>query len=75
MVKHKKQQILLDLFLTKRGLTVSCDEIASALWPSNEDWSLYAIAKEIQRLRDKIKKCGINSPLILAHRKLGYSIS
>lgn len=69
-----KQQILLDLLLARRGLTVSYDEIASALWPDNEDWSLYAITKEVQRLRDQIKSCGISNPLILAHRKLGYSI-
>ena len=70
-----KQQILLDLLLTKRGLTVSYEEIAASLWPNNEDWSLYALTKEIQRLRDKIKKCDINSQLIHAHRKLGYSIA
>jgi len=70
-----KQQILLDLLLTKRGLTVSYEEIAASLWPDNEDWSLYALTKEIQRLREKIKSSGINSPLIHAHRKLGYSIA
>ncbi|MBP9702745.1 winged helix-turn-helix domain-containing protein [Candidatus Woesebacteria bacterium] len=70
-----KQQILLDLLLVRRGLTVSYDEIAASLWPDDEDWSLYAITKEVQRLRDKIKSCGINSPLIHAHRKLGYSIA
>ena len=70
-----KQQILLDLFLAKRGLTVSYEEIAVALWPGNNDWSLYALTKEIQRLRDSLKSCGISAPLILAHRKQGYSVS
>lgn len=71
----KKEEMLLDLFLTKRGLTVSYEEIASVLWPNNDDWSLYALSKEIQRLRDKIKSNGINTRLIHAHRKLGYSIN
>lgn len=70
-----KQQILLDLFLAKRGLTVSYEEIAVALWPGNNDWSLYALTKEIQRLREMIKSYGISAPLILAHRKQGYSVS
>lgn len=70
-----KQQILLDLLLVKRGITVSYDEIAASLWPSNDDWSLYALTKEVQRLRDKIKSYGISTPIILAHRKKGYSLS
>lgn len=69
-----KQQILLDLLLAKRGLTVIYEEIASALWPNSDDWSLYALSKEIQRLREVIKNSGINTPLILAHRKIGYSL-
>jgi DNA-binding response OmpR family regulator len=71
----KKEEMLLDLLFAKQGLTVSYEEIASVLWPKDDNWSLYALAKEIQRLRDKIKISGINTRLILAHRKLGYSLS
>ena len=71
----KKEEMLLDLLFAKQGLTVSYEEIASVLWPDDDDWSLYALSKEIQRLRDKIKGSGINTRLILAHRKLGYSLS
>ena len=71
----KKEEMLLDLLFAKQGLTVSYEEIASVLWPNNDDWSLYALAKEIQRLRDKIKNSGINTRLVHAHRKRGYSLS
>ncbi len=67
--------MLLDLLFAKQGLTVSYEEIAASLWPNNEDWSLYALSKEIQRLRDKIKSSGINTRLVNAKRKLGYSLS
>lgn len=70
-----KSEMLLDLLFAKQGLTVSYEEIASALWPNIEDWSLYALSKEIQRLRDKIKSSGINTRLVNSQRKLGYSLS
>ncbi|PIR98811.1 hypothetical protein COT87_02805 [Candidatus Collierbacteria bacterium CG10_big_fil_rev_8_21_14_0_10_44_9] len=69
-----QDQKLLDLLLTKRGQTVSYEDIASVLWTGNDDWSLYAVVKAIERLRRQIKESGIHTPLILAHRKLGYSL-
>ncbi len=70
----KNEQMLLELFLTKRNQTVSYDEIAEILWSSDEKFSLFAIAKEIERLRRRIRACGIVSPVIHSHRKLGYSL-
>lgn len=69
-----QEQKLLDLFRAKRGLTASYEEIANVLWPANPDWSLYAITKAVERLRSQIKNAGINTPVILAHRKIGYSL-
>ena len=69
-----KERVLLEYFLTKRGKAVTYDQLADLLWPKGENFSLFAIAKEIERLRRKIKACGIVTPIILAHRKVGYSL-
>jgi hypothetical protein len=69
-----KEQLLLEYFLVRRGKTVSYDSLADLLWPKGDNFSLFAIAKEIERLRAKIRDCGITSPVLLAHRKVGYSL-
>lgn len=67
-------KLLLDLLFTKRGQTVKFDEIAAVLWPSYEDWSLYAVVKAVERLRKRIKDSGINLPVIHTQRRIGYSL-
>ncbi len=70
-----QEQKLLDLLYTHRQQTVSYEDIAQSLWPEDEDWTLYAVVKAVERLRHAIRESGIATPLILAHRKLGYSLS
>jgi hypothetical protein len=70
-----KEEILLEVLLTKRSQTVRNEELADVLWPNDENWSLWRVAKSISRLRSKIKASGINLPVIHARRKYGYTIS
>jgi hypothetical protein len=71
----ENEQKLLELLLTKRGQTTSYDEIANLLWPNGENFSLFAISKEIERLRKRIKAAGVIPAVIHTHRKVGYSIT
>lgn len=70
-----KERLLLDLLLSNRGSTVTFEQIANVLWPGKEDWTLYAIVKCVERLRRHFKSTGIMTPLIHAHRRVGYSIA
>lgn len=70
----EQDQILLDLLLTKRGITVTFEVIAAALWPDNEDWTLYAVVKAVERLRKRIKESGVNLPVIHTERRIGYCL-
>lgn len=70
----KNEQLLLEVLAAKHGETVTYDEIASIIWPKGENFSLFAISKEIERLRKRIKNSGINIPVIHTHRKVGYSL-
>lgn len=70
-----RQQKLLEVLLAKRGQTVTYDELALVMWPNGEDFSLWAIVKEIARVRKCLKSAGINHPVLQSHRKLGYSLN
>ncbi len=66
--------LLLEKLFTKRNVTVTYDELADTLWPNGKNFSLFAISKEVERLRRKLYELGIHTPVILAHRKVGYSL-
>lgn len=70
-----KQELNLFLCLkNKPGTLVSFDEAALAIWNSDVDekFSLYALAKIVESLRDKIRKFGIKRQVIHTKRKQGY---
>jgi len=68
------EQLLLEVLLASYGKTVSNNEIMNHLWQDNYEISNWAITKQVQRLRTKLKSAGINHPVIQAHRGQGYSI-
>ena len=63
---------MLVTLIEKQGEIVTYDEISEILFKTEEEYSLYAISKTIQRLRDKLEKNGISGNLIQTLRKKGY---
>lgn len=70
----QKEHLLLEVLLTKRPQTTTFDEIMDNIWPNNQEITQWAITKQVQRLREKLKQNGINIPIIQAGRGVGYSI-
>jgi hypothetical protein len=67
------QKKILKLFMTKRHQLVTPTEIGDILWQSNnEKFSLWAISKQIQKLRDALKKLGLKQDVLLNVRGQGY---
>ena len=66
------EKILLKHFIEKENQVVSFDEIADIIFKSDEEYSLYAIAKKIERLRNKLEENGISGSYIQTLRGQGY---
>lgn len=61
--------------IDKKGRLITNDELQDVLWEGNYDkYSLWALAKTIQRIREKIRSCGISSEIIQTVRGKGYLI-
>lgn len=59
----------------KKGELITNEQIQDVLWEQNYDkYSLWALAKTMQRIRDKIKANGISSEIIQTVRGCGYLI-
>jgi len=65
---------LLNTFLKKKGLVLSRDQIAQALWGKDfeEKYSDWAIDQAISKLRSKLEKLGIPSSKLQTIRNRGY---
>jgi hypothetical protein len=70
-----RQQNLLQLLINNYGQKVSLDDIAKILWPNDEDYSLWAMVKEIARIRKCLVNNNLPGSLIKSYRKIGYSLS
>lgn len=70
-----RQNNLLQLLIKNYGQIVSLDDIAKILWPNDEDYSLWAIVKEVARIRKCLVNNNLPGSLIKSHRKMGYSLS
>ena len=73
---RQEEAVLLDLIRSK-GAILTNDKIADILWKdkADEKYSLAAIAKVIQNIRDKLRMLGINKNLIYTVRGNGYFLS
>ena len=61
------------LSLIRNSNTVTeIDDIGSVIFKSEDNFSLYAISKTIQRLRDKLEANGISGSYIQTLRGKGY---
>jgi DNA-binding winged helix-turn-helix (wHTH) protein len=65
---------LLELFIAKKPDIVSVDEIADYMFKKDDDFSLYAISKAVQRLRDALEFNGISGSHITTIRNKGFSL-
>jgi len=68
---------LLLLLIDNKNKVVSFDEIADIIWKdqAEEKYSLWAMAKMIQRLRGKLQEFGVNPDLIETKRRVGYVLA
>lgn len=68
-----REKEVLDLLVSRSPRVVSMDDIGDLLFKDNPDsYSLAAIAKTIQRLRDKLEANGISGSFIQTKRGEGY---
>lgn len=67
----KDRKILAHLILNH---TITTDQVADMIFESDDDYSLYAISKRIQRLRDKLEQNGISGSIIQTIRGTGYQV-
>jgi len=67
-----KERLILKKLIEKANLVVTFDELADEVFNNENDFSLYAISKTMQRLRDKLEASGINGSYIQTLRGKGY---
>lgn len=68
------QHIILSLLIDKQNQIVSYDELADILWHDDEEFSVWAINKNMQRLRSKLSTLGAPDEIIKVVKGNGYSL-
>lgn len=63
---------LMTTLISNQNQVVDFDTLGTAMFKSEDDFSLYAISKTIQRLRDKLEASGISGSYIQTLRGKGY---
>ena len=66
------EKVILKLLIEKANNVASFDELGNILFKSEDDFSLYAISKQIERLRNKLEANGVSSSYIQTLRGQGY---
>lgn len=66
------EKVILSEFIKKANEIVSADDLANLMFKSEENFSLYAISKQIERLRNKLEENGISGSYIQTLRGQGY---
>lgn len=66
------EKTILRLLIQKAGGVVSFDEFGNELFKDESDYSLYAITKTIERLRNKLETNGVSGSYIQTLRGKGY---
>ncbi|MBU0975565.1 MAG: helix-turn-helix domain-containing protein [Patescibacteria group bacterium] len=72
----EEERSILEELIRQKNHIVSFDKIGEAIWGKEnvKNFSLWAIAKKIERLRKKIREYGINYNAIETFRKKGYML-
>ncbi len=66
------EKVILRLLIQKAGGIISFDELGNELFKDEGDFSLYAITKSIERLRNKLEANGVSGSYIQTLRGKGY---
>ncbi len=66
------EKTILKLLIEKANNIASFDDLGNLLFKSEDDFSLYAISKQIERLRNKLEENGISGSYIQTLRGQGY---
>ena len=69
---NESEKKILALLIEKSNGVITTDEVGKVIFKNEDDFSLYAIAKTIQRLRDKLEDEGISGSYIQTQRGIGY---
>lgn len=67
-----QESLVLDKLIENENQVTTFDEIAQVTSRSDDDFSLYAISKTIQRIRDSLEANGISGSFIQTMRGKGY---
>ena len=70
----KNEMRILGLLMRKQGTIVSCDEIMTDLWQSEEFVDDNTLTVNINRLRRKLESIGVPQDYLSTKRGLGYMI-
>lgn len=68
----QKEQLLLKSLIEKKGGILTFDEAGDLIFQNEDNFSLWAIAKTLQRVRDKLEANGISGSFIQTVRNEGY---
>ena len=66
------EQRILALLIEHKNNVISYDQIADTIWTNDDDYSLWAIQKTVQRLREKLALLDVMDFQIRTARKKGY---
>jgi hypothetical protein len=66
------ESMVLNKLIENENRVTPVDAVAEVMFKSEDDFSLYAISKTIQRLRDKLEKNGISGSCIQTLRTKGF---
>lgn len=66
------EKLILKLLIQRTGGIVSFDDLGNEIFKSDQDFSLYAITKNIERLRNKLEANGVSGSYIQTLRGKGY---
>lgn len=67
-----KEKQVMYLLIKNSNNIISFDQISDIIFSSDDDFSLFAMAKFIQRLREKLEKNGVSGSFIQTIRSKGY---
>lgn len=67
-----KEKQVMYIFIKNSNNIVSFDQISDVIFKTDDNFSLFALAKFIQRLREKLEKNGVSGSFIQTLRVKGY---
>ena len=71
-----REKQIMDLLTSSAPRPVTTDQVGDIIFRNNpDDYSLYAVSKSIQRLRDKLEQNGISGSFIQTKRGEGYLLA